>query len=133
MNVNGQQNLALFTIAIVNLAAIFGCLMLHIPAQSAGQSIAALVATLLLAFVSFDAREDQYRTAIKDAHARPLPKEVAKRIRRFGLTGEHPRLTRANWMCDIASDRTQDSYWEWVTKNDVMVDRLLCQAKLESE
>ncbi len=133
MSGNGQQNLVLFSIAIANVAAIFFSLIGHVPVCYAGQPIAALITTLLLAFVGFDVREAEYCMAIIAAHAAPLPKDVAKRIRRFGLTGEHPRLTRASWMIDIATDRTQDSYWEWVTKHEVMVDRLLDQARLQSE
>jgi len=133
MKAKEQYNLVFFSIAIVNVAAIVGCLMMHIPASRAGLLIVTLVATLLLSFVSFDTREEEYCSAINAAYAVPLPKEVAKRVRRFGLTGEHPRLTRASWMQDIASDRTQDSYWEWVTKNEVMVERVLQQAELQSE
>jgi len=86
------------------------------------------VATLLLAFVSFDVREAQFSRAMRITSAVPLPKateEVAKRIDHFGLDGEHPRLTRADWMRAIAADQTQDSYWEWVTENEIMLDRLL--------
>lgn len=91
------------------------------------------MATLLLAFVSFDIREAQYCKALTAAFAAPLSKDVAKRISRFSLIGEHPRLTRAAWMMDIANDLTQDSYWKWVTKHDFMVDRLLNLERMQSE
>ncbi len=83
---NGQHNLTLFAIAIVNIAAIICCLMVHVPASRAGQTIAALVTTLLIAFVSFDSREAKYCTDINASCTVPLPEDVTKRIYHFGLT-----------------------------------------------
>lgn len=125
---NGRHNLALFAVAILNLGVVMDCLLARIPISYVSYSITALIATLFLAFVSFDLRESRYMSDIRGALALPRPKEfeeVAKRIRRFGPEGEHPQLTRAEWMRAIASDETQDSYWEWVTKREMFVNRLV--------
>ena len=112
----GQFNLLLFALAVVNLAVLVSGLLLPSAAvRCAVLPTFSIVLTLLIAFVGFDSREQLYRSALATVYAVPHSADVAERIQRFGLAGEHPILTRSSWMLDISEDRTQDSYWQWVT------------------
>lgn len=124
MQSSRKLNMALFGVAVVDLAVILECLRIHVPATSIVSTFVALVEILFLALATFEP------TAIaSQAVAFAAPdgeyEEIAKRINHFGVDGEHPSLTRADWMRAIALDQTQDSYWEWVTKNEVLAEKLL--------
>jgi hypothetical protein len=128
MQLNGKYSLAFFGVSVIDLAVISECLHAHAPMDYASNSIIAIVEILFLSLMSMDAAAIRPFNDKMVAFALPQPKEaqeIAKRVKRFGLDGEHPQLTRATWMRAIANDQTQDSYWEWVTKNEILAQKLL--------
>lgn len=124
MQSSRKLNMALFGVAVIDLTVILECLRIHVPATSIVSTFIALVEILFLALASFEPP-----VIASPAVAFAVPddehEEIAKRINHFGLDGEHPSLTRADWMRAIALDQTQDSYWEWVTQNEILAEKLL--------
>ncbi|MBX6361009.1 MAG: hypothetical protein IRZ03_13120 [Acidobacterium ailaaui] len=101
---------------------------MRVPLHYVTTIVIALLVTLLLAFANFDSREYRYRSALRNAsHS----EAVTQSILRFGLDGEHPLFTRADWMRSIAAGETQDSYWQWATKQDLFVTRVMKAIGLE--
>jgi len=127
MQLSGKYSVAFFAVAVIDLAVITECMRAHVPVNYAFNPMVALVEILFLSLMGMNAA-GAHPFDNKIAVTLPLPsesQEVAKRIERFGLDGEHPQLTRANWMRAIANDQTQDSYWAWVTKNEILAQKLL--------
>jgi hypothetical protein len=128
-----KLNAAIFGFAVLDLVVILECLWNHVPATYASNSLVALVEILFVSLMGFDLSRVQASaqpvSVSKNDPAVEGAEEVSKRIEHFGLDGEHPSLTRADWMRAIANDQTQDSYWEWVTKNEMQKDKRLNQFK----
>jgi hypothetical protein len=128
MQLNGKYSLAFFGVAVIDLAVISECLHAHVSVNYASNSIIALVEILFLSLMSMDAAAGRPFNDKMVAFAIPQPselQEIAKRVEQYGIDGEHTHLTRAHWMRAIANDQTQDSYWEWVTKNEILAKKLL--------
>jgi hypothetical protein len=128
MQLDGKYSQAFFGIAVINLVVILVELRAHVPVNCALSTIIPLIEILSLSLMSARTNGapdlDDKMVALAVAQPDEL-REVAKRVQLFGIDGEHPHLTRADWMRAIASDQTQASYWEWVTKNEMLAERLL--------
>jgi len=129
--VRGRFNLVFFGIAVLNLAVLYGCLLVHMPSRYAISPFVALVEILFVSLVSEEMGSAAYCPVILPSNGGR--REIEKRVGRYGEDGEHPALTRAGWMRAIASNETQESYWEWVTRQEMLAARLLSLGEMVTQ
>ncbi len=125
MSSSVKLNQVLFILAVLDLGFILGCLRFHVPVSYAVYIVIALVQILFL--LMMNSNVSPVPVAVGDCIVpdKDDRDEVGKMIERYGLDGEHPSFTRSDWMRAIATDQTQDSYWEWVTKNEALANNLI--------